>query len=115
MKSVPLSVAGAFHTPVMQSAVGKLETALQSVAMTESRIPVYSNVDAEPHQSPEEFKSLLVQQVCSTVRWHDSMERLLADGYDEFYEVGPGRVLRSLMKRIKRKAVCHGALDSLAK
>ena len=91
MKSIPLSVAGAFHTPVMQSAVGKLETALESVAMTESRMPVYSNVDAQPHQSPDEFKSLLVQQVCSPVQWHDSMERLLADGYDEFYEVGPGR------------------------
>lgn len=110
MKSVTLSVAGAFHTPVMESAVGKLESALANVGMSATRIPVYSNVDAEPHTEPGDFKDLLVKQVCSPVLWHDSMERLLADGYEEFYEVGPGRVLRSLMKRIKRKAPCHGVM-----
>ena len=111
MKSIPLAVAGAFHTPIMQSAVAKLSTALEGIDVFETRIPVYSNVDAAPHQSPAEFKQLLVDQVCGPVLWQDSIERMLADGYDTFYEVGVGRVLRSLLKRIKRKTVCHGVLE----
>lgn len=108
MKTIPLSVAGAFHTSLMQPAVDKLRTALANVAMTATRLPVYSNVDAAVHTSPDDFKSLLEKQVCSPVLWHDSMERMLADGFDEFYEIGTGRVLRGLMKRINRKVTCHG-------
>lgn len=111
MKSIPLAVAGAFHTPIMQSAVPKLTAALAEVEVSETRIPVYSNVDASPHQSPADFNQLLVDQVCGPVLWQDSIERMLADGYDTFYEVGVGRVLRSLMKRINRKTACHGVLD----
>ena len=111
MKTIPLAVAGAFHTPIMQSAVAKLTDALENVELKETRLPVYSNVDAEPHNSPAEFSKLLVEQVCGPVLWQDSMERMLADGYDEFYEVGVGRVLRGLMKRINRKTVCKGVLD----
>ena len=111
MKSVPLAVAGAFHTPIMESAVAKLEDALSQIEIQSTPIPVYSNVDALPHQDGEEFKQLLVKQVCGPVLWQDSIEKMLADGYDEFYEVGVGRVLRSLMKRINRKTKCHGVLD----
>ena len=111
MKSIPLAVAGAFHTPIMQSAVAKLSAALAEVKVSETRIPVYSNVDASPHQSPADFNQLLVDQVCGPVLWQDSIEQMLADGYDTFYEVGVGRVLRSLMKRINRKTACHGVLE----
>ena len=111
MKSIPLAVAGAFHTPIMQSAVAKLTKALAEVNVSETRIPVYSNVDASPHQSPTDFNQLLVDQVCGPVLWQDSIERMLADGYDTFYEVGVGRVLRSLMKRINRKTDCLGVLE----
>ena len=111
MKSIPLAVAGAFHTPIMQSAVAKLSAALSEVKVSETRIPVYSNVDASPHQSPADFSQLLVDQVCGPVLWQDSIERMLADGYDTFYEVGVGRVLRSLMKRINRKTKCLGVLE----
>ena len=111
MKSVPLAVAGAFHTPIMESAVAKLESALSEVEIGPTRIPVYSNVDAQPHSQPEEFKQLLVKQVCGPVLWQDSIEKMIADGYDEFYEVGVGRVLRSLMKRINRKTKIHGVLE----
>ncbi len=111
MKCVPLSVAGAFHTPIMESAVAKLSDALSEMQISATRIPVYSNVDAAHHSQPEEFKELLVKQVCGPVLWQDSIEKMLADGYDEFYEVGVGRVLRSLMKRIKRKTPCHGVLE----
>ncbi|MFM7116295.1 MAG: ACP S-malonyltransferase [Planctomycetota bacterium] len=112
MKTVPLAVAGAFHTPLMASAVERLRGALAATTLQPPRIPVYSNVDAHSHQSPEEIRGLLEQQVCSPVLWHDSMDRMLADGFDEFYEVGPGRVLRGLLKRISRKTACHGVLDA---
>ena len=112
MKSVPLAVAGAFHTPIMESAVAKLESALSEVEIGATRIPVYSNVDAQPHSQPDEFKQLLVTQVCGPVLWQDSIEKMIADGFDEFYEVGVGRVLRSLMKRISRKTRIHGVLES---
>jgi [acyl-carrier-protein] S-malonyltransferase len=108
MKCIALSVAGAFHTSMMESAVEKLTKALADTEISETKIPVYSNVDAAVHQQPDEFRSLLVQQVCSPVLWQDSMEKMLADGYEEFYEVGSGRVLRGLMKRINRKVPCHG-------
>ena len=112
MKSIPLAVAGAFHTPIMESAVPKLSNALSSTTLMDTKVPVYSNVDAEPHQSADEIGELLVHQVCSPVRWQDSIEKMLADGFDTFYEVGVGRVLRGLMKRINRKTPCHGVLDA---
>ena len=111
MKSIPLAVAGAFHTPIMESAVAKLESALSEIEIGPTRIPVYSNVDAQPHSQPEEFKQLLVSQVCCPVLWQESIEKMIADGYDEFYEVGVGWVLRSLMKRIARKTKIHGVLE----
>jgi [acyl-carrier-protein] S-malonyltransferase len=108
MKAIPLAVAGAFHTSLMQSALEKLQAALAGAQLARPRIPVLSNVDALPHDDPEEIRRLLVQQVCSPVRWEDSMRSLLAQGYDTFWEVGPGRVLRGLMKRIDRKVACEG-------
>ncbi len=111
MKSIPLAVAGAFHTPIMGSAVAKLEQALAEIELKSTLIPVYSNVDAQPHQSPDEFRELLVRQVCGPVLWQNSVEKMLADGFDEFYEVGEGRVLRGLLKRINRKTPCYGVHD----
>lgn len=112
MKSVPLAVAGAFHTPLMQPAVEQLRAALHETQFLKPRVPVYSNVDARTHNDPAELKDLLLRQLSSPVLWQDSVEQMLADGLDEFYEVGPGRVLRGLLKRISRKSVCHGVLDS---
>jgi [acyl-carrier-protein] S-malonyltransferase len=108
MKAIPLAVAGAFHTAIMQPALERLTTALATAKISAPRIPVISNVDARPHNDPEEIRALLVQQVVSPVRWEDSMRYLLDDGFDLFYEVGPGRVLRGLMKRINRKTACEG-------
>jgi [acyl-carrier-protein] S-malonyltransferase len=108
MKAIPLAVAGAFHTPLMQPALEELRSALAEAKLSRPRLPVISNVDAAAHDDPEQIRSLLVQQVCSPVRWEDSMRALLADGFDTFWEVGPGRVLRGLMKRIDRKATCEG-------
>jgi len=104
---MPLAVAGAFHTPLMQPAVERLTAVLENVTLHSPRIPVISNVDAQAHTDPEEIRELLVQQVVSPVRWEDSMNKLLAEGTEQFYEIGPGRVLRGLLKRIARKVPCE--------
>ncbi len=111
MKAVPLAVAGAFHTPIMQPAIERLTAALKNAPLKKPRIPVVSNVDAQPHDNPEEIRQLLIRQVVSPVLWEDSMRWLLAQGVDQVYEVGPGRVLRGLMKRIDRKMQSAGAMD----
>jgi [acyl-carrier-protein] S-malonyltransferase len=107
MKVVPLPVAGAFHTPIMNPAVDRLRVALTDAPMSKPRIPVISNVDAQPHDDPETMRQLLVRQVNSPVRWEESMRYLLGEGYDSFYEIGPGRVLRGLLRRIDRKISCE--------
>ena len=104
---MPLAVAGAFHTPLMQPAVERLTAVLENVTLQSPRLPVVSNVDAQAHTDPEEIRQLLVQQVVSPVRWEDSMNKLLTDGTEQFYEIGPGRVLRGLLKRIARKVPCE--------
>jgi [acyl-carrier-protein] S-malonyltransferase len=108
MKTIPLAVAGAFHTSLMQPAVERLANALAGVAMQPPRIPVICNVDATAHHDPEEIRELLTRQVVSPVLWEDSQRKLLADGCSPFWEVGPGRVLRGLLKRIDRKAASDG-------
>jgi len=108
MKCVRLEVAGAFHTRLMQDAVSKLSVALAETTVRAPRIPVVSNVDARPHTDPAGIRSLLSRQVCSVVEWQESMEFLLAEGIRNVYEVGPGRVLRGLLKRIDRSVVCSG-------
>jgi [acyl-carrier-protein] S-malonyltransferase len=108
MKVIPLAVAGAFHTSLMQPAVQRLRAALADVPMQRPRIPVVSNVDGRPHDDPDQIRELLIQQVCSPVRWEDSVRYLLdSQGITAFYELGPGRVLCGLLKRIARKVPCE--------
>jgi [acyl-carrier-protein] S-malonyltransferase len=107
MKAVPLAVAGAFHTEIMRPADERCAVALADVPMQAPRIPVVFNVDAQPHDDPEEIRRLMVKQIINPVRWEESMRYLLSQGFDEFYEVGPGRVLRGLLRRIARKVECH--------
>lgn len=107
MKAIPLPVAGAFHTALMQPAVAALTSALAAAKFQTPRIPVVSNVDAAPHQDPEEIRGLLARQVVSQVRWEDSLRWLMAQNVDGFYEVGPGRVLAGTLKRIDRKVKCE--------
>jgi [acyl-carrier-protein] S-malonyltransferase len=106
-KAVPLAVAGAFHTSLMHPSDVRLAEALEGVPLNKPRLPVVSNVDAQPHDDPEQIRQLLIRQVIEPVRWEDSMRYLLAAGCDQFYEVGPGRVLRGLLRRIDRRLVCH--------
>ncbi len=106
MKVVPLAVAGAFHSELMKPADRELEAALAATAIARPRLPVYANVDTQPHFEPAEIKAALVSQVISGVRWEESMRKMLQDGFDTFYEIGPGRVLTGLLKRIDRKTPC---------
>jgi [acyl-carrier-protein] S-malonyltransferase len=111
MKCVALDVAGAFHTVMMKPAVERLAEALAEATIRPPRIPVVSNVDARPHENPDEIRGLLARQVVGVVEWHASVEYLLAHGVSAVWEVGPGRVLRGLMKRIDRSVACSGVLD----
>lgn len=111
-KPVPLPVAGAFHTDIMKPADARLAEALAGVRLRSPEIPVVSNVDARTHDDPDRLAEILVEQVLSPVRWEDSMRYLLEQGVDEFYEIGPGRVLSGLLKRIHRKAPCTVVNDS---
>ncbi len=107
MKAIRLSVAGAFHTPLMKPADEQLATALAAADVRAPRVPVYSNVTAAPHpDDPAAIRAALAEQVTVGVRWEESIRRMLADGYDTFYEIGPGRVLTGLLKRIDRKVPC---------
>ncbi len=108
MKCVRLEVTGAFHTVLMQEAVDKLAAVLAETTVRPPRIPVVSNVDARPHDDPAEIRGLLARQVCGVVEWHASMTYLLASGVRTVCEVGPGRVLRGLLKRIDRSIACSG-------
>lgn len=111
VKLIRLNVAGAFHTSLMQPAVGRLREALDEMPMRDTQLPVYSNVDASPHQSADEIRDLLSRQVVSPVRWEDSVRRMLADSVDGFLELGTGRVLRGTIKRIDRKVATDGFGD----
>jgi [acyl-carrier-protein] S-malonyltransferase len=113
-RPIPLAVAGAFHTNIMRPADQRLAEALATVALQPPRIPIVSNVDALPHSDPQEIREILVRQVLSPVRWEDSLRWMLAQGIDEFYEVGPGKVLTGLLKRISRKTPCTVINDSPA-
>jgi [acyl-carrier-protein] S-malonyltransferase len=105
-KAVRLAVAGAFHTELMKPADQAVAAALDAVPSRPPRVPVWSNVDARPHADPDEIRGLLVRQVLQPVQWEQTIRNLLAAGFDKFYEIGPGRVLAGLLKRVQRKVEC---------
>ena len=110
-RPIPLAVAGAFHTSLMKPADERLAEALEKVEIAAPRVPVVSNVDAAPQTDPAEIRALLVRQVLSPVRWEDSVRAMLAAGVDRFFEVGTGRVLTGLLKRIDRRTPCTAVGD----
>ena len=111
MKVVPLSVAGAFHTPIMDSAVAALTEALGEMPIVDAKIPVVSNVDAQPHTSADEIRDLLARQVVNPVRWEDSVRGMISGGAEGFLELGAGRVLRGTLRRIERRFPADGFGD----
>ncbi len=106
VRATPLTVAGAFHSPLMQPAADEMAKALATVSFQKPNIPVWSNVTAQPHDSNdlELLKQRLVEQIVHPVRWSQSCQALVASVQGEFHELAPGTVLRGLMRRIDRNA-----------
>ena len=103
-RALPLNVSGAFHSPLMAAAESGLSEHLAEVDFAPPRFPVVSNVSAEPVSDPEEARRLLIEQLTSPVRWTASMRTMLGREPERFVELGPGRVLAGLMRRIERSA-----------
>lgn len=110
-KAIPLTVAGAYHSPLMQSAQPKLAAALAALPLNPPRVPVIANVTARPHGTATEIQSLLVDQVTQTVRWEESLRFLLSDGFTRFIELGPGTALSGFMKRVDKSVQVLNVAD----
>jgi [acyl-carrier-protein] S-malonyltransferase len=107
VRTMRLSVAGAFHTPLMQPAVEPLTQALSGVVLQPIRVPVWANVTAKPYSEESTIKPTLARQVVEPVRWEETMRGLIDTGVERFYEIGPGKVLAGLLRRINRKIECR--------
>lgn len=110
-KPIPLKVSAPFHCALMEPAAARLAEALASVRFGPLAVPVVTNVEAAPNSDPARVPELLVRQVCGTVRWAESLRAMLDAGVTRFVEVGPGDVLRGLMKRISRSTPVHAVRD----
>ncbi|KAG4387255.1 hypothetical protein AAZX31_11G189900 [Glycine max] len=102
--TVRLAVAGAFHTSFMKPAVSRLEAALATTEIRTPRIPVISNVNAQPHTDPDSIKKILACQVTSPVQWETTVQTLLTKGLKKSYELGPGKVIAGIIKRTDKGA-----------
>jgi len=111
-KAVPLPVSAPFHSPLMKPAGDRLEKALEEISVSDLRIPVVTNVEAEVNTSKDRVKGLLVAQVSSPVRWEESMRKMIGKGIEQVLEIGPGKVLSGLMKRIDNR-IETGNLEDL--
>jgi [acyl-carrier-protein] S-malonyltransferase len=106
---VPLQVSGAFHSPLMESAYQGLRSALSEVELRPAAFPVVANASANPVIEPEAIRESLARQLLNPVRWEESMRYLLNEPGPPFLEVGPGKVLRGLLRGLDRKAECRPA------
>ena len=107
-RALKLKVGGAFHSPCMEPARAELAEAIEHTTVSKPICPVYQNVDALPHTDPAEIKANLVAQLTAPVRWTQSVQNMIADGADEFIEVGPGKVLQGLVSKINREVATSG-------
>ncbi|MDD5126523.1 MAG: ACP S-malonyltransferase [Dehalococcoidales bacterium] len=111
---IPLQVSGAFHTPLMQPAADGLDKMITSLQFREPAIPVIGNVTAQPLSSAQAVKEELLKQLTSPVQWQRSVEYMAAHGVTTFYEIGPGKVLAGLIKRINKEANTINVGDAAA-
>ncbi len=107
-RALKLKVGGAFHSPLMQPAQDTLVEAIEKAEFRTPSCPVYQNVDGKPHTDPEEIKENLLRQLTAPVRWTYDVQAMIADGADEFIELGPGSVLQGLVKKIDRGVAASG-------
>lgn len=107
-RAMKLKVGGAFHSPLMQPAQEELAEAIESAEFKTPLCPIYQNVDGKPHTDPKEIKENLIKQLTAPVRWTYDVQAMIADGADEFIELGPGSVLQGLVKKIDRSVATSG-------
>ncbi len=105
---IPLNVGGAFHSPLMEPARQELAEAIARTNFKTPVCPVYQNVDAKPYTDPEQIKSNLIAQLTSSVRWTQIMKNMIADGADSMLEIGPGKVLQGLFKKLNKEFETSG-------
>ena len=110
-RAIPLTVAGAYHSPLMASAQSKLQAELAKIKISAPTVPVISNVTAQPHGDATEISVRLFEQVTSSVLWENSMRYLLTQGFTRFIELGPGMALSGFMKRIDKTATMLSVAD----
>lgn len=117
IKVIDLSVSGAFHSPLMEAAGNRLEKVLDQIEVHSFDVPYATNVTGKIVESPEDVKSLLVKQVVASVRWEECVKTLISEGVDTFVEIGPGKTLTGLIKKIDRsvKAVNVEDIQTLNK
>lgn len=99
-RALQLPVGGAFHSPLMQPAAEELKEAILATSFAKPSCPIYQNVNALPQTDPEEIRQNLLKQLTAPVRWTQSVRNMIADGATEFYEFGPGDVLKGLIRKI---------------
>lgn len=102
-RCIPLATSGAFHSPFMSDAAGKFETFLEGCTIAQPELPVYSNTTALPYSG--KVSEMLGKQMCSPVKWQDTIENMIADGFDCFIEVGAGKTLTGLIKKISKNVM----------
>ena len=103
-RALLLPVGGAFHSPLMAPAASELRAAIEATHFVAPLCPVYQNVTAAPSTEPKQIQTLLIEQLTAPVRWTQSVQRMVADGATEFTELGPGAVLKGLIKKIAPEA-----------
>lgn len=101
---IPLQVSGAFHSPLMAPAVEGMRSAISNLEFSNARVPIIANTTARPIHQPDDIKEELLQQLCHCVRWQSSIEFIIGQGVSTFIEIGPGRVLAGLIRRISKDA-----------
>lgn len=112
-RALPLSVGGAFHSPLMEPARAELAKAIEATSFKTPECPVYQNVSALPETDPERIKANLLAQLTSPVRWTQSVRKMLEDGAGHFVEIGPGTVLQGLVKRIASAAGAEVTIEGI--
>ncbi|ADQ14538.1 ACP S-malonyltransferase [Halanaerobium hydrogeniformans] len=109
---IPLQVSGAFHSPLMEPAKEELKKLIEEIEFKDAELPLLANVSADYVKDRQDIKEVLIKQLDNSVRWSEIIQKFKEDGYQDFVELGPGRVLKGLMRRIDRSLNAYNVEDS---